>query len=123
VEDLYHITPTETRTISDTEIHYIFESVKALPKSRAIRFAGTLSELYLNDYQFYTIYSQQCKEIVQTGKKIVDTPLHSYTEDTVYADSVNTDLEAYVNSSVGIEEVLTKLHINLPFDDKLNSVP
>jgi hypothetical protein len=54
VEELYHITPTETRKFSDDDIHYIFESVKALPKSRAIRFANTLSELYINQH-FATI--------------------------------------------------------------------
>jgi hypothetical protein len=123
VEELYHITPTETRKFSDDDIHYIFESVKALPKSRAIRFANTLSELYINDYQFHTFYAPQCQEIVQTGNKIVDTPIHTYIDDAAYADSVNTDLEVYVNSSVNIEDVLKKLHLNLPYDDTLNLVP
>jgi hypothetical protein len=60
---------------------------------------------------------------VQTGNKIVDTPLHTYIDDAAYADSVNTDLEVYVNSSVNIEDVLKKLHLNLPYDDTLNLVP
>lgn len=123
VEELYQITPTETRKFSDDDIHYIFESVKALPKSRAIRFANTLSEIYINDYQFYTFYAPQCQEIVQTGKKVVDSPLHAYTDEQSYADSVNTDLETYVNSSVKIEDVLNKLHLNLPYDNILNIVP
>ncbi len=123
VEQLYNIKPTETRIINDTETHYIFESIKSLAKARAMRFASTLSELYVTDYQFYTIYEPQCKEIVQTWKKLVDTPIYYFTEDTSHSDSVNTDLEIYANSSIKISDVLKRLHLNLPYDDVLNTVP
>lgn len=123
VKDLYSIEPTERRTIDENTVHYIFESSKALPKTRAIRFASALSDLYFSEYQFYTIYAPQCKEIVQNGKKIVDTPLYIFTEDSTYADSVNTDIETYVNSAVNIEDVLSKLHLELPYDPRLNTVP
>lgn len=123
VEDLYNIKPTEIRTISENDTHYIFESIKSLAKARAMRFASTLSDLYLTQYQFYTIYAPQCKEIVQSGKKILDSPLYIFTEERVYADSVNSDLEIYANSVVKIADVLKKLHIDHPYDEVLNTVP
>ena len=122
VEKLYDLVPTEIRTKNDWQRQYIFETVKPLSKTRMVRLAKNLSEIYFCEFQFYMAYEPQCAKIESSGKKIFDNVILGITDQKPIADSVNLDVEQYVNDTIDVAQVLYKLHKSYPFDPKLNIV-